>query len=110
MQENDAGAINNSSKRRNAKKTSAQEKAKVERWLESINQWPSDKMFEQYIATAVSINDRTYYRDNLATKQDAVKRLQGIAMRINDKHLSSKGKDGKVVYTRDEETFWTDHL
>ena len=87
MQENDAGAINNSSKRRSAKKASAQEKAKVERWLQSINQWPSDKMFEQYIATAVSINDRTYYRDNLATKQDAVKRLQGIAMRINGKHV-----------------------
>ena len=69
------------------KKRPHKKKTKVERWLQSVNQWSSDKIFEQYIATTVSINDRTYYRDNLATKQDAVKRLQGIAMRINGKHV-----------------------
>lgn len=107
MQENDAGAINNSSKRRNAKKASAKEKTKVEIWLQSISQWPSDEMFEHYVATSVSINDRTYFRDEFATKQDAVKRLQGIALRINEKNLSTKGK---ATFTRDEQKFWTDHL
>lgn len=95
------------SRRARAKGASPTEKDRILKWLVSLEEWPSSAMLEEYVTTHVEKNDRTYYRDDLATTQEAATRLHTILCQVRKTYLR---KDGSRSFKRAEMKFWKDHL
>ena len=62
---------------------------------------------EQYVATHVQKTNRMYYRDSIATPQEAVQRLQNVAVKLRQKYLDN---EGKASFERDVDRVWQQNL